>query len=59
MYWLLPASSILVIFGTRTSSIIYKDYIEMREVMAQPGQWLLTTIKKEGKLDRNENVSLF
>jgi hypothetical protein len=35
-----PASSISVIFRERTSSIIYKNYIKMREGMGQPDQRL-------------------
>jgi hypothetical protein len=43
--WLIDwrqASSISAIFGKRTRSIIYKNYIEMREGMDQPGQQFLT-----------------
>ena len=36
----------LAIVSLRTSSIIYKNYIEMREGMGQPGQQLLTITGK-------------
>jgi hypothetical protein len=31
-----PANNISAIFRTRTSSIIYENYIEVREIMGQP-----------------------
>ena len=42
----------------RTSSIIYKNYIEMREGMGQQGQWLLTFTEKYGEFGRDEKFSL-
>ena len=40
-----PTSLISVICRTRTSSIVFKTYIETREGMGQPGQQLLTAIE--------------
>jgi hypothetical protein len=41
-----PASSISAIFRTKTSSIMYKNYIEKREGMGEAGQKLY---RKEGR----------
>jgi hypothetical protein len=38
-------SSISAIFRTRTSSIIYQNYIEIREGMGNPGRLLTATAK--------------
>ena len=45
-YWLTSSKQYLAILKTRTSSIIYKNYIEMRSGMGQPCQWLLTDTDK-------------
>ena len=45
----------------RTSSIISKNYIEIREGMGQQGQWLLTSTEKyekHGEFGRDEKFSL-
>jgi hypothetical protein len=40
------ASSMSAIFRTRTSSTIYNNYVEMREVLGQEGRWILTASEK-------------
>jgi hypothetical protein len=42
----------------RTSSIISKNYIEIREGMGQQGQWLLNSTEKYGEFGRDEKFSL-
>jgi len=53
-----PASSISAIFRERTSSIIYKNYIKMREEMGQPVNDFWLSLKKHAKLGRDEQFSL-
>ena len=58
--WLIDwrqASSISAIFGKRTRSIIYKNYIEMREGMDQPGQQFLTATEKVWRVLRDKQFS--
>ena len=57
--WLIDwrqASSISAIFGKRTRSIIYKNYIEMREGMDQPGQQIWLPLKKYGEFLGTKNL---
>ena len=54
-----PVSSISDIFSRKASAILFKNYIEMREVMGQPGQRLLTATEKNGEFGRNKTVRLF
>ena len=61
--WLIDwrqASSISAIFGKRARSIIhvYKNYIEMREGMDQPGQQFLTATEKVWRVLRDTKFSL-
>jgi len=53
-----PSISTSAIFKMRTSSIIYKNYKEMREGICQPVQWLLLPLKKYWKLGREEQAAI-
>jgi len=51
-----PASSISAILRIRTSLIIYKNYIEMREGMGQMGQQILTASDKVWRIGQGAKI---